>query len=245
MEQDFNEKHWASPCPKYDCRKDNCKCGLKFVSIPAVLGDDSSSSEVAPRNGLYCNAIVRYEANGNVYVYSKEGIPVLVEGYVFQEEPIPIRMINITDATWDLMGHAGKSTLLDNAGYVRFSASSSDVQFKKEDGTILTVRDLYTAISRGEVFRLNVPYMDIAQKILDDNRLQHIATMGTREGLIIGKDFSIQKSPFSDKDIYVWPSSVLIRSSQYGFVFHDAPFGLMHDEEYWFMITIFGAESFN
>lgn len=78
MEQDFNIKHWTNPCPKYNCRKETCKCGLKFVSIPAVLGDDSVNNDVAPKNGLYCNTIVRYEANGNVYLYSKEGIPTLV-----------------------------------------------------------------------------------------------------------------------------------------------------------------------
>ena len=78
MNLDYNIKHWAKPCPKYDCRKDSCKCGMKFVSIPAVLGDDSSESDVAPKNGLYCNTIVRYEANGHVYLYSKEGIPTLV-----------------------------------------------------------------------------------------------------------------------------------------------------------------------
>lgn len=79
MEQDYNKKHWTNPCPKYDCRKEACKCGLKFVSIPAALGDDSDNSDVAPKNGLYCNTIVRYEANDKVYIYSKEGIPVKVE----------------------------------------------------------------------------------------------------------------------------------------------------------------------
>lgn len=81
MEQDFNEKHWSNgPCPKYDCRNNTCKCGLKYINIPVALGDDSSSSPVAPKNGLYCNAIVRYESNNNTYVYSKEGIPVLMSG---------------------------------------------------------------------------------------------------------------------------------------------------------------------
>ena len=78
MEQDFNVKHWSNPCPKYNCRKDKCKCGLKYVNIPAVLGDDSTGSEVAPKNGNYCNTIVEYEANGHKYIYSSEGIPVLV-----------------------------------------------------------------------------------------------------------------------------------------------------------------------
>ena len=72
MEQDFNNKHWNTPCPKYDCRKDLCKCGLEYINIPTPLEE-----EYKPVKGLYCNAIVEYES-GAVYIYSKEGIPVLV-----------------------------------------------------------------------------------------------------------------------------------------------------------------------
>lgn len=67
-------------CPKFDCRnKLKCQCGLRFYSIPSALGDDSNGSEVEPKNGNYCNAIVRYEANGAVYIYSAEGIPVNIK----------------------------------------------------------------------------------------------------------------------------------------------------------------------
>lgn len=79
MDQNYNENCWKKPCPKIDCRKKCCKCGLEFVNISAVLGDDSANSKVAPKDGMYCNAIVRYEANGAVYIYSKEGIPVNVK----------------------------------------------------------------------------------------------------------------------------------------------------------------------
>lgn len=82
MEIDYNEKNWEQKsCPKYDCRKDSCskcKCGLQRVFIPTVLGDDSADSPVAPKNGEYCNAIVVYETNGHIYIYSKEGIPTLL-----------------------------------------------------------------------------------------------------------------------------------------------------------------------
>ena len=66
-------------CPKVDCHKKACECGLMAVFISSVLGDDSAKSKVAPKNGNYCNAIVVYEANGAVYIYSKEGIPVKVK----------------------------------------------------------------------------------------------------------------------------------------------------------------------
>lgn len=73
MEIDMNENNWSNPCPKYDCRKDLCKCGLKYVNIPVGL-----ENEFKPINGAYCNAIVKYEGTGEVYIYSKEGIPTLL-----------------------------------------------------------------------------------------------------------------------------------------------------------------------
>lgn len=80
MEQNYNESYWKNgSCPKSDCKKKACKCGLRFVNIPNSLGDDSAGSDVAPKNGSYCNAIVKYEANGAVYIYSAEGIPVNVK----------------------------------------------------------------------------------------------------------------------------------------------------------------------
>lgn len=78
MEQDHNVDKWAKECPKVDCRNKSCKCGLKKVSLPSVLGDDSKDSPIAPKNGAYCNTIVVYEYNGHIYIYSKEGIPTLI-----------------------------------------------------------------------------------------------------------------------------------------------------------------------
>lgn len=75
----MNEKSWATPCPKYDCKKTACKCGLEYVNIPTSLGDDSEGGNVAPKNGAYCNALVIYEANNHVYIYSKEGVPTLID----------------------------------------------------------------------------------------------------------------------------------------------------------------------
>ena len=80
MMENYDKTYWGQkPCSKVDCRKKACKCGLKFISIPASLGDDSENSNIAPKNGTYCNAIVRYEANGAVYIYSAEGVPVNVK----------------------------------------------------------------------------------------------------------------------------------------------------------------------
>lgn len=78
----MDKSHWYSnKCPQYDCRKKSCskcKCGLNYVNIPITMGDNSEGSAVAPKNGAYCNAIVKYEANGAVYIYSAEGVPTLL-----------------------------------------------------------------------------------------------------------------------------------------------------------------------
>lgn len=76
---DYDKSHWTEKCPKIDCKKPKCGCGLKYYNLPAVLGDDSDKSEIAPKKGNYCNAIVEYEANGAIYIYSAEGIPVKIK----------------------------------------------------------------------------------------------------------------------------------------------------------------------
>ena len=76
----YDQDYWKQACPKVDCKnKKDCCCGLKYVAVPTSLGDDSKNSPVAPKNGAYCNALVVYEANGHVYIYSKEGIPTLID----------------------------------------------------------------------------------------------------------------------------------------------------------------------
>lgn len=80
MESNYDKDCFVTPCPKMSCRKKDCCCGLTYINIPGALGDDSASSKVAPKNGTYSNAIVVYEANQAVYIYSAEGVPVKIEG---------------------------------------------------------------------------------------------------------------------------------------------------------------------
>lgn len=70
----YDPNYWKQPCPKVDCRKDVCKCGLKYVYIPSAL-----ESTTPPIKGAYCNAIVEYEASGDIYIFSTEGVPVKVK----------------------------------------------------------------------------------------------------------------------------------------------------------------------
>lgn len=47
---------------------------FRKVVIPAVMGTDEEGEPHAPENGQYQNAIVEYEANKAVYIYSSDGI---------------------------------------------------------------------------------------------------------------------------------------------------------------------------
>ena len=60
----------------------NCDYFRKVV-VPASLGDDTG--DYAPKNGAYRNAIVEYEANGNAYIYSSDGIPTKINDYLPDE----------------------------------------------------------------------------------------------------------------------------------------------------------------
>ena len=71
---DYSEDTWKQPCPKVNCRKKQCECGLEFVAIPAAL-----ASEMTPKNGAFANAIVRYEDTGEIWIYDKNGVPVQIK----------------------------------------------------------------------------------------------------------------------------------------------------------------------
>lgn len=60
-------------CPK-DCHK-KAPFIFRKVVIPASIDDDSKNP---PKNGAYHNVIVVYEATGNAYIYSSDGIPTRV-----------------------------------------------------------------------------------------------------------------------------------------------------------------------
>lgn len=64
-------------CPK-DCHK-KAPFIFRKVVIPASIDDDSKNP---PKNGAYHNVIVVYEATGNAYIYSSDGIPTRVSADV-------------------------------------------------------------------------------------------------------------------------------------------------------------------
>lgn len=72
--------------------KNKCSCGpsrpirkkvccpkgveIDYVEIPASLGTSAPGQPNAPENGAYKNAVVKYAADGAVFIYTSEGIPV-------------------------------------------------------------------------------------------------------------------------------------------------------------------------
>ena len=61
--------------PKPKCSEVN---GITIVIIPESLGDDSQDSIYAPTVGAYKNTVVKYLANGYVYVYDKDGAYTMI-----------------------------------------------------------------------------------------------------------------------------------------------------------------------
>lgn len=102
------------------------------VTIPAIMGDET---ENPPANGLYKNVLLYYEASGNAYFYSSDGIPTkltyattdynaltnkpTINGVTLEGALTPANLgININDAT--LTVKQGDTTL------GTFSANASE-----------------------------------------------------------------------------------------------------------------------
>lgn len=62
---------------KTPCDKCTNGCGVCFSTtiVPASLGTSSSGQTYAPKNGMYYNTIVKYQADNAVYLYDSAGVP--------------------------------------------------------------------------------------------------------------------------------------------------------------------------
>ncbi len=67
-------------CPNIDCHNNKDCCPFRKIVIPSIMGGDSEGEDYAPENGAYRNALVEYESNGHIYIYSSDGIPTRVTG---------------------------------------------------------------------------------------------------------------------------------------------------------------------
>lgn len=85
-------------CPKVDCSANCSDVPFRKVVIPAALGDDSEGSEYAPVNGAYKNALVEYEANEALYIYSSDGIYTKL-GFNTEGGGVTKNYVDLQDAT--------------------------------------------------------------------------------------------------------------------------------------------------
>lgn len=164
----MDKRHWEhGPCPKHDCRKDSCKCGLRLISFPAALGDDSKGSPVAPKNGDYCNAIVKYEANGNIYMYSKEGIPVLLNSSTCDcpEEEVVSLSVVIDDDSWGPRSTVYSIGVNDTVGIVTLSAAQGNqgLFVNDDSGEFVTEKEAYELIASGKRVKFN--HVPVGQRL--------------------------------------------------------------------------------
>lgn len=137
------------------------------VTIPAIMGDET---ENPPANGLYKNVLLYYEASGNAYFYSSDGIPTkltyattdynaltnkpTINGVTLEGALTPASLgININDATLTIK--QGDTTL------GTFSANASEnveVNIPESSEDILSVtlsvsdEDLSQGIEAGSPF---------------------------------------------------------------------------------------------
>ena len=75
----MNKPHLEG-CPNIDCHNNKDCCPFRKIVIPSVMGGDSEGEDYAPENGAYRNALVEYESNGHIYMYSSDGIPTRIAG---------------------------------------------------------------------------------------------------------------------------------------------------------------------
>ena len=92
------------------------KCEINGVifdtmTIPANLGSDAKGQPYAPKDGLYYNKLVRYEANGAVVLYDSRGIyTYLTKSTVFGVSSVNGKTGEVVLTLNDLENDAGYQT---------------------------------------------------------------------------------------------------------------------------------------
>jgi len=64
------------PC-NFTCPRNRCEepfvC-FRTQTIPSSMGTSAEGQPYAPKNGMYHNMLVRYEADGSVWIYDSAGV---------------------------------------------------------------------------------------------------------------------------------------------------------------------------
>ena len=145
-------------CPKVDCGDKCSDVPFRKVNIPASMGDDTSG-EYAPENGLYKNALVEYEANGALYIYSSDGIFTklgyntqgsgdVTKNYVdIQDGKVRDAALAYTDEVASLTQHTAKNYTDMQVGYAE---SRAKTYADDKDALVLQAAKDYTDAHSGQ-----------------------------------------------------------------------------------------------
>lgn len=104
------------------------------VIIPASIGDETT---MPPRNGAYRNALVEYEASGEVYFYSSDGIPTHISGDLDRLKEM-IEEAAEREAAARIKGDKDEAAARDEADKVLAEAIESEALLRAEAITALS-----------------------------------------------------------------------------------------------------------
>lgn len=125
----------------------------RAVTIPADQGDDTTNP---PLNGAYRNVVLKYAANNHVYIYSSDGIPVMLVGAVdfddivnrpkYNDQPMTSDT-NIPDFSGDISRlEAEIQAMVTDFSY---KGSVADYAHLPSDAT---TGDVYTTLDTGLIY---------------------------------------------------------------------------------------------
>lgn len=199
---------------------------MRKVVIPASMGDDTT---VPPVIGKYHNVLLNYEANNKSYLYSSDGIPTLLTGTcTCEERATHLVLSNPTTATWSGIGSVA-IPYPSGAAVGMGTFASTDVVFTKDDGTTMTVRDLYTALTNGKSFEIDLPFGEINNTCYYGS--DEAAVVATVEKVKLdgsSKQTLDQTSQGSLSEMYTSSAPVMVNLSIPGSVLLDERFGVEH-----------------
>lgn len=122
---EFTSRDVRIPRPTKKCEIN----GVLFntITIPSNLGTDAKGQPYAPKDGLYYNKLVRYEANGVVVLYDSRGVYT----YLVKNTTVGVASVNgkagiVTLTLNDLENDAGYQTAEEVAQAIEDAISSLD-----------------------------------------------------------------------------------------------------------------------
>ena len=94
---------------------------LRKVVIPVSMGTEE---DVPPAIGKYFNVLLQYDSNGQIYLYSSDGIPTAIEANVPQEVLDKIADLETElDAKQDVLTAGENITIAEESGALVISAT--------------------------------------------------------------------------------------------------------------------------